>query len=312
MQSSFWGRFRRGYGWTPFRIALPRTGRAVPAAAQVLVRRIPYSPFTFGYVPRGPLLDFANDGEIAAMLQALDRLAAHVRAVAIMLELPEVEDPLLSARLQRLGLRPAKPVQHGATRVVDISGPADELQAQWKPKWRYNTRLAGRHGVTVRESSDPDDLARWYALLRETARRDNYTIRQEDYYRRFLQLGRREGTSALLLAEYQDRILAGLIVHRFGEEATYLYGASSEEFRNVMAPQLLQWEAMLWAKARGATRYDLFGIASTGDERDPLAGVSRFKAGYGGRVVRYSGAFDRVYQPLLYAGLQRARAGRMG
>ena len=106
-------------------------------------------------------------------------------------------------------------------------------------------------------------------------------------------------------------MLAGLIVHRFGKEATYLYGASSDEHRNVMAPQLLQWEAMQWAKARGATRYDLFGIANSDDEDDPLAGVTRFKAGYGGRVVHYGGAFDRVYHPLPYAALRRALAAGM-
>ena len=165
--------------------------------------------------------------------------------------------------------------------------------------------------MTVREARDPADYAQWYALYRVTSTRDHFTIRSEDYYRRFWQVGRQAGTTALLLAEYEDKLLAGQIVHRFGQEATYVYGASSNEFRNVMAPYLLQWEAMQWAKAEGATRYDLYGIAGSDDENDPLAGVTRIKAGYGGQVVRYGLAFDRVYHPLLYAALRRALAAGM-
>jgi lipid II:glycine glycyltransferase (peptidoglycan interpeptide bridge formation enzyme) len=312
MQSSFWGRFRRGLGWTPFRIAVPGAGAQPMAVAQVLVRRIPYTPYTLGFVWRGPLLDYADEQALVAMLRALDGLAAHVHAVSITCELPEVADPLLGARLQRLGLRPAKLLQHGATRVLDISPPPEQIQAGWKPKWRYNTRLAVRHGVTVREADTVEDLARWYALLRVTSARDKFTTRSEEYYRRFWQMGRKDGATALLLAEYEGMLLSGMIVHLFGDEATYVYGASSNEHRNVMAPQLLQWEAMQWARARGATRYDLFGIAATDDEHDPLAGVSRLKAGYGGRVVHYAGAYERVYHRVLAGVVHRALADRLG
>jgi lipid II:glycine glycyltransferase (peptidoglycan interpeptide bridge formation enzyme) len=271
-----------------------------------------YNPFTVGYVPRGPLLDYENEDELMAVIGALDRLADHVRAVSITIELAEAQDPLLSDRLQRLGLRPTKPVQHGSTRVLDISPDPEQIQALWKPKWRYNTRLAARHGVSVREARSTEDCARWYELLRVTSVRDRFTIRSEEYYRRFWLQGRRDGTTVLLLAEHENKLLAGIVAHCFGDEATYVYGASSSENRNVMAPQLLQWEGIQWAKAHGATRYDLFGIASTDDEQDPLAGVTRLKAGYGGTVVRYAGAFDRVYHPLLYAGMQRVLAGRVG
>jgi peptidoglycan pentaglycine glycine transferase (the first glycine) len=116
----------------------------------------------------------------------------------------------------------------------------------------------------------------------------------------------------LLLAEHDNRLLAGVLVHHFGREATYLYGASSNESRNLMPNHLLQWEAMQWGKSRGASRYDMFGIADTDDENEALAGVTRFKAGFGGEAVRYAGAFERVYHPLIHAAIQRARAGGLG
>jgi lipid II:glycine glycyltransferase (peptidoglycan interpeptide bridge formation enzyme) len=309
MQSAGWGYFRRHLGWSPYRLCLQDPDRASAPAAQVLFRRVPkYNPFTIGYLPRGPLLDYSRDDQVAAMLQALDRLARRVRAVVIIWELPVAYDPTLAARLQRLGLRPAKPIQHTSTRVLDLTPSLEEIQAGWKPKWRYNTRLAAKHGVQVRHASSPDDLARWHDLYLATCARDHFVGRGADYFRRFWERGRATGDTVLLLAEHADTLLAGIMVHQFGREATYLYGADGRESRQLMPNYLLQWEALQWAKSRGATRYDLFGIADTDDEHEPLAGVSRFKAGYGGEAIHYAGAYARVYHPLLYAALQRMRS----
>jgi lipid II:glycine glycyltransferase (peptidoglycan interpeptide bridge formation enzyme) len=312
MQSSRWGDFKRHFGWTPFRICLPAVTESPPPLAQVMFRRIPYSPYTVGYLPRGPLLDYESDEELDRMIRAVDRLARHARAVSVTWELPVARDPVLTARLERLGLKPASSVQHTSTRVIDLSATLEEIQASWKPKWRSNTRLAVKHGVRVRPAGDVADFARWYELFKSTSVRDNFTVRGEEYYQRFWQQQYEVGDTVLLLAEHDNRLLAGILVHHFGREATYLYGASSNESRNLMPNHLLQWEAMQWGKLRGATQYDMFGIADSDDENEALAGVSRFKAGFGGEAVRYAGAFERVYHPLIHAAVQRARAGGLG
>jgi lipid II:glycine glycyltransferase (peptidoglycan interpeptide bridge formation enzyme) len=94
-----------------------------------------------------------------------------------------------------------------------------------------------------------------------------------------------------------------------GKRAWYLYGASSNLHREVMAPYLLQWEAIRWARGRGCVEYDLWGIPDAGedeleahfaDRQDGLWGVYRFKRGFGGRVWRSVGTWDRVYNPRLY------------
>lgn len=50
------------------------------------------------------------------------------------------------------------------------------------------------------------------------------------------------------------------MVFALGKTAWYLYGASSNEKRNLMATYGVQWTAIQWAKARGCTQYDLWGI----------------------------------------------------
>jgi lipid II:glycine glycyltransferase (peptidoglycan interpeptide bridge formation enzyme) len=94
-----------------------------------------------------------------------------------------------------------------------------------------------------------------------------------------------------------------------GRQAWYFYGASSNRERNRMAPYLAQWEAIRWALDRGAQTYDLWGVPDADEaeleagfeqRRDGLWGVYRFKRGWGGRLARTVGAWDRVYSPLLY------------
>ncbi|HWE64434.1 MAG TPA: peptidoglycan bridge formation glycyltransferase FemA/FemB family protein, partial [Chloroflexota bacterium] len=233
--------------------------------------------------------------------------ATRYNALAITWEPPRPEDVMLTARLLRRGLRPARGIQARSTSVIDLTPSMEAIAARQHHKWRYNTRLARKHGVRVREAESVAELARWYMVMRITAERDGFGIHSEDYYRRFWLQTVGAGDTALLLAEHEGLLLGGVLVHRFGATATYLWGASSNEARHLMPNHLLQWEAIRWAKERGATRYDLFGIAENDSADDPLAGVTRFKAGFGGQVVRYAGAFDRVYHPALYALAQRAR-----
>ena len=68
------------------------------------------------------------------------------------------------------------------------------------------------------------------------------------------------------------------------------------------ANYLLKWEAIRSSKEQGATSYDLWGLAH--------AGIDHFKTGFGGREIRYVGAYDLVLDAFgrkTYAVAQRAR-----
>ncbi len=76
-----------------------------------------------------------------------------------------------------------------------------------------------------------------------------------------------------------------------------------------MPAYLLQWEAMRWAKSKGAEEYDLWGVPDEDEitlesqfesRQDGLWGVYRFKRGFGGKILRAAPALDKVYNPLLY------------
>lgn len=303
LQSWEWGEIKGRSGWAPLRLALTERGE-IRAAAQVLIRALPYGVGRLAYVPKGPVLDYGDADLLRSMLDAMRDLAAQRKVISLKIE-PEVVDPSpVAGELERFGLVIAPPVQMRSTIWVDLTASEEEILARQKPKTRYNTRLAERKGVTVVEGGSADVDA-WYRLYETTAQRDGFSIHGREYYRLVLDTLHPRDMARLLLAYHGGDLLAGIIVFAFGREAQYMYGASSNEKRNLMAPYLLQWKGMLWARERRAAIYDLWGIPDRLEESEDLWGVYRHKRGYGGEMVRYVGAFDLVRSPLQHLALER-------
>ena len=152
-------------------------------------------------------------------------------------------------------------------------------------------------------------------LLRLTGERDAFGIHTQAYYDRALRLFLPDQVR-LLMAYYQEQPLAGLAVYGFNGQAWYMYGASSNAHRELMPNHQLQWRAMQWARQQGCSQYDLWGITDRdteeGDALATLSGVERFKAGFGGEVVRFVGAYERAYVRPLHWVMGRALATKAG
>jgi lipid II:glycine glycyltransferase (peptidoglycan interpeptide bridge formation enzyme) len=303
LQSWEWGELKARAGWKPLRLALHEDGE-IRAAAQVLIRPLPLGIAHLAYIPRGPALDYTNQTLLEETLRALTQLAADQNVMSLKLE-PDVTTPSeLPGLLQKSGLDPAIPVQMRSTIWVDLTASEEEMLARQKQKTRYNIRLAGKKGVVVRRAA-PEEIRHWYAMYATTAERDQFTIHSRQYYEDVMAVLGPTGLATLLLAEHDGDLLAGIIVFGFGRTAQYMYGASSNEKRNLMAPYLLQWEGMRWAKSRGALTYDMWGIPDVLSEDESLWGVYRHKRGYGGEIVKYIGAFDLIRSPLRHLAFER-------
>ncbi len=302
LQSYEWGEIKERTGWRSVRLALREDGQ-IQAVAQILLRSLPAGLGTLAYVPKGPVLDYANPQLLQTTLGLLRAVATEEGVLSLKIE-PEIVEPTAVAdMLQMAGLQPAPPVQMRSTIWVDLVAPEVEILARQKQKTRYNIRLAGKKGMTV-SAAGLAELPAWYAMYRATAERDGFTIHSLEYYRLVLGVLGSRNMARLLLAHHDGDLLAGIIVFSFGRTAQYMYGASSNEKRNLMAPYLVQWEGMRWARKQGATCYDLWGIPDQLDENEDLWGVYRHKRGYGGEIVRYIGAYDLVRSPARHFALE--------
>jgi lipid II:glycine glycyltransferase (peptidoglycan interpeptide bridge formation enzyme) len=283
---------------------------ALQAGAQILFRNLPAGLGRLAYVPKGPIVDWSDEVQAEELMNALDEAARSRDAIALTLEPSMRDEPAHRERLRSFGFHPApfSAIQPRRSLVVDISADEDDILMEMKSKTRYNIRLAGRKGVTVREGN-ADDVSTFTELLEATADRADFGIHPPSYYEGAYELFVPRGWARLVLAEVQGEAVAGLMVFALPPQSWYFYGASSTAHREKMPTYLLQWEAIRWAKSMGCKTYDLWGVPDEDHGRledeftersDGLWGVYRFKRGFGGELVRTVGTWDRVLAPLRY------------
>lgn len=314
LQTPFWGEHKAAFGWHVSSIPGGEVGQGLPDLL-VLTRRL--APrLLLSYVPYAPAIaderaPWSPGPAPEDLAQAIGRAAAAAaREVArelgrspvlVRFDLPQAwgggaSTSLLSESTSGPGARRAPvAVQPPDTVVIDLRTDADELLAAMHRKNRYNIRLAERKGVEV-ERADASSVDVWYELYRQTAKRDRIAIHSRAYYARLFELPATDDAPSLrlYLARHGPDVLAGIIVVRYRGAATYLYGASSNEKRNLMPNYALQWRAMLDARADGCRWYDLFGVPPTDDPSHPMHGLYRFKRGFGGVLLKRLGCWDVV------------------
>jgi len=309
LQSWAWGELKSRFGWTARRLGV------ADAAAQILFRRLPLG-FTIAYIPKGPVVDWSNQAQGATLFAAIHAEARKQRAIFLKVEPDLIVDTLERSNVQRFnvstflrdsGFLPGDTIQPRTTLVIDLNGDEAAILAAMRQKTRYNIRLAAKKGVTTRQGN-AGDIAAFYRLSLATAARDGFGIHSLAYYQAAYDLFAPD-RCALFVAEFEGEPLAALMAFRHEADAYYFYGASSNEQRHLMPTYLTQWAAICWAKSQGCARYDLWGIPNADPatleaeferRHDGLWGVYRFKRGFGGRFVQSVGAYDYVYNPLLY------------
>ncbi len=303
LQMGEWGELKRGFGWKPVRIILaqPPTGNN-EIGAQILFRRLPLG-LTLGYMPK-PVFSGQWSTVRDQFWKEVDSICKQNHAIFLKIEpdawAEEFLIPHSSFLISKHNIQPPRTI------VISIKDSEEQILARMKPKCRYNIRLAEKKGITVRTW---DDISAFHEMMTVTGGRDKFGVHSKEYYQRAYELFHPKGTCELLVAEFEGKPLASLMVFADATRAWYVYGASNDQERNRMPTYLLQWEAIRWAKARGCEEYDLWGVPDENEEtleanfetrHDGLWGVYRFKRGFGGQLKRAAQALDRVYNPLLY------------
>ena len=336
LQTYEWGQVKAQYGWEPtYHIWSDKSYWSYMsnqldlldkldlsdsvAAAMVLKRRIPIhglgAKLCVLYAPKGPLLDWSNESLRERVLDDLQSFAKRQGAIFLKIDpdvklgsgIPGDEDEVIdnggqavmSALKRRGWIFSSDQIQFRNTVMIDLSPSEEEMLAHMKQKTRYNIRLAGRKGVTIRVGTT-DDLPMLYKMYAETSVRDGFVIRDENYYLTVWKNFLDDRMAEPLIAEVEGEPVAALMLFWFAGRAYYIYGMSRTTHREKMPTYLLQWEAMRRAKSVGCTVYDLWGAPDVFDESDKMWGVFRFKRGLGGEVVRTLGAWDYAPRPLMY------------
>lgn len=299
LQSEYWRKFQEDVGRKTFNISGNGFG------ANIIEHKLPIVGKYF-YIPRGPVVTSNLQPTTHNSISELIYLAKKEKAGWIRFDASNSRILDLIRSHWRV-VRAPHDMQPKEILVVDITKPEEELLAQMKPKTRYNIRLAEKKGVRAwsmeHRTWNNKYIKEFLRLMKITARRDKITPHPESYYRKMFEAIPPE-ILKLYVAEYDSKIIAANIIIHYGKTATYLHGASDSEHRNVMAPHLLQWQAILDAKKAGLERYDFGGIATSYKlQSTSWSGITRFKTSFSpaAKPIQFPGSHDIIIDQSKYS-----------
>jgi lipid II:glycine glycyltransferase (peptidoglycan interpeptide bridge formation enzyme) len=282
LQLSAWREIKQPNGWRAIRVVAD--GGASPIGAQVLLRKLGPLPASLGYAPCGPLAGRLDERGIVAF-------SAELRAVGGRELLSHVTvDPFTDQRdvpelLRAAGWRRAAPVQIDRTWVVDLT-TEDELWQGMRPKWRQYVQKARRAGHTISEAG-AEGVDELFDIIVETSKRAGFLYRSRATHRAVYDAYAAGGRARTLICRAPDGTpAAALMLVSCGGRVVEPFGGMTAAGAAARANYLVKWEAMRSSLERGHTLYDMWGMATPG--------IAHFKQGFGGREVRYPGAFDLV------------------
>jgi len=283
LQTDLWANFKATQGWQPKR----------ELNYLCLTRRLPLvGPMT--YFPELPY-----QSETVELIKRLRLQKSSVTFTRFEF-LAEWSDEL-ATNVRQLGLvKSFEEVQPEYRQWLDLSSSEEAIKQQMHPKGRYNLNLTERNGLGISRGVSPELVNHFYRLYQQTARRTDFRGRGESYFQSLVTaLGAENCGEVIVVFQGDQPLAAGIFSYVSNGAADYLYGGSGPE-RQLMAPYLLHWTAILEAKRRGCQIYDFLAIAPLDQPNHPYAGLTRFKQQFGGRAVRLLGSWDLVNRPVWY------------
>lgn len=303
LQSPEWAKLKSE--WTNEVLLVEDEKGNIKGSMSILIRKVPYFKSTMMYSPRGPVCDIHDKEVIKELVAGIKELAQKYNAFILKVD-PDVpsSDEEFKTIVKECGFK----IKENVKDFTEVIQPRyvfrlnvenkteEELLKSFHEKTRYNIRLAGRKGVTIRDGGR-EDLKDFYRIMKETGNRDDFLIRPLEYFEQMYDCMGKEYLR-VIMADYNGKPISGAIAIYYGNKVWYLYGASSNENRNVMPNYLVQWEMIKWAIEKKCDIYDFRGVSGHVDEHHPQYGIYKFKKGFNGDFVEFVGELYMVFKPI--------------
>lgn len=300
LQSTEWQKFQNSLGRETFVIEEKDIFNAL-----IMTHKLPFDK-TYYYCPRGPAIDNKYINSDTIYLKALNTIIQEIKqkakqdnSIFFKIEPQWINKEQISDILIQAGFNKSeKNIQAKDTLILDIAKPEQQLLNEMKQKTRYSIRLAQKKKIQIVCINKPTsaDIDILWNLIEQTTKRKGFKSHGKEYYTKQFEFSNKDFFNKLFIAFYQNQPAAANVVNFYQKTATYLYGASSDEHKNLMAPYLLQWEQIIAAQKLGMQKYDFWGICpndqKNSKEFEKWKGFTRFKQGFGGKEVRYIGSWE--------------------
>ncbi len=289
-----WGYGTLHHGSTQLtHFVVKRDNRPV-AAAQGRIVRIPGLKIGIAHFPWGPMWRVRGTQVDTPSLQQTLRLTfnhyAERRGLFVRIRSHEADNSHNQQTVFQLFeserfTRSAKP--HYQTIRLDLTPPPESLRRNMNSSWRRHLRAAEKKNLTIVQGSSDELFEKFNSLYEEMYARKKIVGYDPaiDKYRQMQATMPEHLKFVIMVCEFDNEPIAANVISAMGNTGMYFFGATSERAirENLRGAYLLHWHTIEWLKSRGFCWYDLRGY-------DPKAypGVSRFKAGLNGDIVRFA------------------------
>ncbi len=288
LQSWYWGEVKRP-NWVPIRfLAEQKEGTKVLSRQvfTVLVRKV-LSVIKLGYAPRLVM----GSQEILALL--VSHLKAKQLVDTLVLEFDDNANDIFPQAVQLPNY--STNIQPDYTNIIYLNKTEEEIWGALTGNCRRSIKKARKLGVKseIIYPDDPTALDKFYSVMKAIFARTDYVMHGKGYFEKVWEyMGKQAHRAVIIIVKKEEKTIGAYLLTYDGKYANELYGGVIDEGKPLEAGYLLVWESILWAKSKGLLGYDIWGVASYDEEgnflpQHPLYNISRFKARFGGRNIKF-------------------------
>lgn len=265
-----------------------------------------FGNLAYWYAPYGPVLNHVSSTVISEIKTEIKKIATKNNVAFVRFDF-SFEAKESESLLKKFFLKSPLSSTIGAyfqpreEWYTHIDKSPEDILAAMHSKTRYSVRLAEKKGVTVDIATTnlSEKLSVFLDLMRKTASRNGFSLHNDGYYKSYFEEIQKTGKGFLVEAVFDNEVLASHFVVVVGDVAHYVFGASSDSHKELCAPYLAHFRAMLKAKELGLKYYN-FGAVSLGQQNKKWQGLSQFKQKFGGEVFNHPPLYDLILKPFWY------------
>lgn len=176
--------------------------------------------------------------------------------------------------------------------VLPLNSSEEEILRNMRKSHRYLIKKSQTSGVKIERTENVNKMKEFLPLYTKLAQRKHFVAHRgvEEEFSVFS----KDNQALLFLAYFEGKVISGALIDFVNGMAIYRHSASDEQYRQIPAMYLLQWEVIKEAKKRGIKLYNFWGIAPNSNPKHPWQGLTLFKTGFGGEKREFAHAKDYV------------------
>ncbi|BCX15504.1 MAG: hypothetical protein KatS3mg097_396 [Candidatus Parcubacteria bacterium] len=155
--------------------------------------------------------------------------------------------------------------------------------------------------LEIEKTDNLEKFETFWSIYEDLAKRKNFVPYQKEFIKKEFEIFAKENKALFFLGKVENKYYSVALII-FSHKLAFYHHSASYPIKEPLNYKL-QWEIIQEAKKRGCKFYNFWGIARKETSRHPWYGLTQFKKGFGGELIklfptidyRFSGRYWLIY-----------------